>query len=451
MKRSLWVRQLALISALALVLAACGDGDDAEDDTGDDVEETDDAEDEGDDEEDAEEDAAEEDDDGEDEDDEAAVDRPDRDDVLDLGYLLPETGDLSTLGVPQIEAVQLAVEDINAAGGVLGSEVTLETGDEAGEGPVAREETARLINAGVDAIVGAAASGMSQEVIDLTHDNEIVQCSASNTSPSFSDQENNAFYFRTVPPDEAVSPIIANEVIGDGYTNVAVLVRADDYGEALGELVVEELEGSVDVAVNDSYNPEDPDFASLVTEVSNAGADAVVVVGFDEAIDLFRQLIEGGVGPDGLYGGDGLFGPHLLEGVGTDIEGLKVIGASGGADFNERLNEAMPEEEAGNVIYGGQAYDCTVVTALAAIAADSADPAEFNDHVADVTSGGTECTSFEECAGLLEDGEDIDYQGASGPLEIERPDPTFGRYAVGEFTADSLEIVGDQDVDLGEL
>jgi ABC-type branched-subunit amino acid transport system substrate-binding protein len=434
MKRSLWVRHMAVVAALALVAAACGTDDDDEaaiDDTETEDVETDD------------EDA--------DDEEEVDIDRPERDDVLNLGYLLPETGDLATLGVPQIEAVQLAVEDINEAGGVLGSDVTLETGDEAGEGPVAREETARLINAGVDAIVGAAASGMSQEVIDLTHDNEIVQCSASNTSPAFTDQDNNAYYFRTVPPDEAVAPIIARDVIGEGYSNVAVLSRADDYGVALADLVIGELEEQVDVAVDESYNPDDPDFAALVTEVDNAGADAVIVIGFDEAHDLYRQLVEGGVDPDAMWGGDGLFGPQLEEQVGVEIEGLRVIGASGGAEFNERLNERMGEADQGNVIYGGQAYDCAVIIALAAIAAESADPADFNDEIEGVTQEGTECTSFQECVELLENGEDIDYVGASGPINLDRPDPTFGRYAIGEFQGGDLEIIGDEDVDLADL
>ena len=53
---------------------------------------------------------------------------------------------------------------------------------------------------------------------------------------------------------------------------------------------------------------------------------------------------------------------------------------------------------------------------------------------------------------MLENGEDIDYTGASGPLDIQGTDPTFGRYAIGQFQDDgSLEIVGDQDVDLAEI
>jgi ABC-type branched-subunit amino acid transport system substrate-binding protein len=231
-----------------------------------------------------------------------------------------------------------------------------------------------------------------------------------------------------------------------------VLARADDYGEALRGLVVEGLEEQgVSAVVDETYDPESDDFDAIVSQVTGAGADSAIVIAFDEGGALFGSLIEAGIGPEGLYGGDGVFGPALGDAVGTDITGLKVIGAAGGGEFNDRLNEQLGEGEEGNLIYGGQAYDCAVIIALAAEAAQSADPAVFNDEIENVTKDGTECTSFEECKGLLEDGEDIDYQGASGPVDLTRPDPTAGRYAIGEFTAEGLEIVGEQDVDLSEV
>jgi ABC-type branched-subunit amino acid transport system substrate-binding protein len=445
MKRSLWLRRMAAVTALALAAAACGNGDETADEPEDtDTEET------------AEPD--EDTDEGEgDEGDEVAVERPGRDDKLDIGYILPESGPLAFLGAPQIEGVRLAIADINEAGGVNGQDVTLETGDEAGDAAQAQEAAARLINGGVDAIIGAAASGMSQEFIQLTHDNQIVQCSASNTSPAFTDQDNNAFYFRTVPPDEAVAPIIADTVVGDGAQNVVIAARADDYGVALADLVDAGLQDlGASVAENIQYDPNTSDFSAEVSSITGANPDAVIIVGFGEAATLIRQLLEAGVPGDAIYGGDGLFGPALVDDVNPDdpgfISGMKVIGAAGGADFNDRLNEELPSGEQGNLIYGGQAYDCVIVIALAAIAADSTDPAVFNDEIENVTKDGTECSDFAECKELLEAGEDIDYVGASGPLQLERPDPTFGRYAVGQFQDDgSLEIVGDQDVDLGDL
>lgn len=446
MKRTRLLRGVAVAAAMTLTLAACGDdGDDGE------AAGTDDA---------TEEPAGEEEpteDDAEMDEEELDIERPGRDEVLDFGYVLPESGPLAFLGAPQITGVDMAVEEINEAGGVNDADVTLETGDEAGDAAVAQQNTARLINAGADAVIGAAASGMSQEIIQVLHDNQIVQCSASNTAPDFSDQENNAFYKRTVPPDAAVTPVIVDTLLGDGHQNISIAARADDYGVGLADLVEEGVEnaGGTVVSRND-YDPNTTDFSAEVSDITGANPDAVVIIAFNEASTLIRQLIEAGLSADQIYGSDGLFGPGLVEAVNPDdegfISGMKVIGAAGGAEFNERLEEALPEAESGNYIYGGQAYDCVVIVALASIAADSTDPAVFIEHIEDVTKEGEECSSFADCKDLLEGGDDIDYQGASGPLEISGTDPTFGRYAIVEFQDDgSLEVIGDQDIDLSEL
>lgn len=449
MQRSTWLRRTALAATLALAITACGGGDDPGEDetTPDETSTSTDTEMDTESETGTETEAAT----------DPEVDRPGRDDKLDLAYILPESGPLAFLGAPQINGVQLAVDDINAAGGVLGADVTLASGDEAGDATQAKEAAARVVNAGADAVIGAAASGMSQEIIQLLFDNQIVQCSGSNTSPAFTDQENNGFYFRTVPPDQAVSPIIADTVVADGAQSVAIAARADDYGVALADLV-ETAVGDLgaEVTANVQYDPNTSDFSAEVSEITSASPDAVVIIGFGEAATLIRQLIESGISADQIYGGDGVFGPALATDVNPDdpsfIAGMKVIGAAGGSEFNARLNEAMPAEEQGNLIYGGQVYDCAIVIALAAEAAGSTDPAEFINEIGNVTKDGTACSSFEECKGLLESGEDIDYEGASGPLAIEGTDPTFGRYAVGQFQDDgSLEIVGDQDVDLAEI
>ncbi|NEE02216.1 ABC transporter substrate-binding protein [Phytoactinopolyspora halotolerans] len=448
MRRTRLIRGAAAAAALMLTLAACGDDDGDEPEAEDTAEET------------PEEEEPEPEDETDEDGEEAEVpevDRPGRDEVLDIGYVLPESGPLAFLGAPMITGVQMAVEEINEAGGVNGNDVTLASGDEAGDAPIAQQNAARMINGGADAIIGAAASGMSQEIIQMLFDNQIVQCSGSNTSPAFSDQDNNGFYHRTVPPDEAVTPVIVDELFNDGHQNIAIAARADDYGVALADLIQQGVEdGGGTVVSRNDYDPNTTDFSAEVSDITGANPDAVVLVSFGEAATLIRQLIEAGVTGDQLYGSDGLFGPTLTDDVNPDdagfISGMKVIGAAGGAEFNERLEEALPDAESGNYIYGGQTYDCVITIALASIAADSTDPVDFNDEIVNVTKDGTECSSFEECSALLEDGEDIDYNGASGPLQMEGTDPTVGRYAIAQFQDDgSLEVVRDQDIDLAEL
>ena len=152
---------------------------------------------------------------------------------LVIGQVMPETGSLAFLNSPMIEGIDLAIGDILEAGG----NVQLLTGDTATDPDVAPEAVNRLLGEGAHVIVGAAASGVSQSFIQTLYDAQIPQCSPSNTSPSFSTQENAGFYFRTVPPDQAVSPILAGIVAADGATNVAIAARADDWGNALSSLL----------------------------------------------------------------------------------------------------------------------------------------------------------------------------------------------------------------------
>jgi ABC-type branched-subunit amino acid transport system substrate-binding protein len=422
MRQRTWLRIAAAAGALTLVAAACGDDDD--DGAGDTTETTE----------------------------EGAEPAGDQ---LVLGSVLPETGPLGFLGPPQIVGTQLAVEDINAAGGVLDQDVELIEGDEGETPQIARETVNRLLGDGANAIIGAAASGSSQEFIDTLSQDEIPQCSASNTSPAFTDQANADFYFRTVPGDEAVAPIITDRVIADGAANVAVIARADDYGNALGQLVVDGLtEGGATVTPANliSYDPEAATFDAEVAQITGASPDAVVLISFDEGGQVVAGLLEGGITPDQIYGGDGVFGPTFVEQVDPAnpnvIDGMTVIGAAGNEEFNERIAEPTDN----NFIYGGQAYDCVITMALAAEAAGSVAGADIIGEIQNVTNDGTTCTSFEECKGLLADGEDIDYDGASGPINLDEPgDPTAATYAIGQFNnGGQLTIVDSVETDVGQ-
>ena len=369
-------------------------------------------------------------------------------DVLHIGVVLPETGALSIFNPPMMEAARLAEADILAQGGAI--RVTYA---DSGTSPdVAVTSVNRLLGEGAAAIVGAAASGISQSFIQILYDERIPQCSPSNTSPSFSTQENAGYYFRTVPPDEAVSPIIADEVVRDGGSRVAIVARADDYGNALAGLLrnaLLELGGEV---LTISFDPGATTFDSEVEEVSFFEPDAVVHISFSEGANIIRGLIEAGIGPEIQYGADGLFVPTLWEQVNPDdpnvLDGMKLIAAGGGADFNDRLGAITD----GNVIYGGQAYDCMVLMALAARQAGSDDGDAMIEALATLTDGGAECSSYGECAALIDAGTDIDYVGVSGPLNLDGVgDPTVGTYLIAQFRDGVLVPVSSQQVDITAL
>lgn len=362
---------------------------------------------------------------------------------LHIGYLLPETGPIAFLGPPQIAGVEYAIGQINEAGGVLGSQVELSGGDEAGDEQVASRTVDRLMSDGVDAIIGAAASAISLSVIDKITGSQIVQCSGSNTGATFTDYDDDGFYFRTVPSNVLQGGVLAEQVVADGHIRTAVAARADDYGRSLSNSVVEALsESGAEVVVESSYDPNLQDFSPVAVELTEEDPDAIVLISFEEGAQLLRELVESGYGPNstGLYGTDGMPLPELAELVSRDdpsvLEGFTATGASSGYDdeFIAELQEFSADLE--TTLFAPYTFDCAVVIALAAEAAGSVDPSVFVDEMIPVTRDGQECGSFEDCKTLLEGGEDIDYSGASGPLDfVEAGEPSVGLYDILQLDA----------------
>ncbi|WP_298886403.1 ABC transporter substrate-binding protein [uncultured Serinicoccus sp.] len=425
------LRSVAALSALAM-LAACG-GDTADETA---TEETA-----------AEDTAAEDEGDGSSDEsmeteEEAAGGDGNTSDTFTFGYVLPETGQLAFLGPPQIEALGLAIEDINAAGGVLGQEVPAPVaGDEAGQEAAAQQAADRILSEQPSAIVGAAASGMSLAIIDRVTGANVMQCSGSNTAPTFTDYEDDGLYIRTAPSDALQGPVLANTIVNDGYSNIAIVARADDYGSGLAEATATALENAgATVALNETYDPLAREFNAVVSSVEAAQPDAVVVIAFEEGGQILQGMFEAGLTPDavGVYGADGLrsadLGSIVNESDPSVIAGMKgtAPASADNPDFISRLQEFAPDLE--ETQFAPQVYDCAVTMALAAEVAGSVNAADFKAEVNGVTSEGTECTSYEECLGLLEDGEDIDYNGASGPLNFtDAGEPGTATIEVYEF------------------
>jgi ABC-type branched-subunit amino acid transport system substrate-binding protein len=449
MKRSLWLRRMAAVTALALAAAACGNGDEpaAEPDDTDTEETTDD---------DADADAE---DDGEL--DEGDVEEVESDGVLNLGYILPESGPLAFLGPPQIQSVELAVNEINENGGVLGNDVTLASGDEAGDATIAAEAGQNHINNGVNAIIGAAASGMSLAFVDAVTSAGVLQCSASNTAPTFTINDYNGLYFRTAPSDILQGPVLAELIVADGNTSPAILARADDYGQGLMDATVEALQDQgADVAAEITYDPEAASFESEVNQVAGSGADSVVLISFDEAGQILASMVEQGLGPANIpvYGADGvrsndlagLVDPNdeaVLDGMRGTAPGADESEADEGTGFLERFQE---ETGLDDTTYAAEAYDCTVIIALAAEVAGTDDAAAIAEEMIGVTEeGGEECTSFAECVEFARNGDDFTYVTASGvtltTTDGGNGEPDQGTYEVWEIddtgTVNSVEFV----------
>ncbi len=239
------------------------------------------------------------------------------DGILRIGTLLPETGNLAFLGPPEIAGVQLAVEEINAAGGVLGAPVELVEGDSGDTTTdTAVQTVTRELAAGVDAIIGAASSSVSASVIDQITGAGVTMFSPANTSKQFSDYPDEGLYFRLGPSDILQGQVLAEVIAEDGNASLVILNFDDDYGNGLAADLAASFEaGGGEVIDTIVYDPQAQTFSAEVGQALEADADAIALIGFDETSRLLVTLVEQGLGPNDIptYLVDGNIGNPLGE------------------------------------------------------------------------------------------------------------------------------------------
>jgi ABC-type branched-subunit amino acid transport system substrate-binding protein len=367
------------------------------------------------------------------------------DGTLTLGTLLPQTGDLAFLGPPEFAGVNLAVQEINEAGGVLGQDVAkfdADSGD--GTPDIAGAEVDKLFAQNADAIIGAAASGVSVSVIDKITGAGVVHFSPANTAAGFDTYEDNGLYFRTAPSDVLQGEVLGNLAVEDGFENVAVLARQDFYGEGLANKVRETLEAKgANVAEFILYSADAQNYTAEINKIAAAKPDAIVLVTFEELTKMMPQLIAKGVGPQDVqhYLVDGNLADYSKQNFDlTGVKGTVPVPAEEDPTFNERLLEIDPKLD--SFSYAAQSYDAAMIIALAAIAAGDDSGEAIGSEIVNVTKDGTQCSTFEECAQLLEDGEDIDYEGASGPTDMnDTGSPASGTIGINLYDGNTYEQV----------
>jgi ABC-type branched-subunit amino acid transport system substrate-binding protein len=382
------------------------------------------------------------------------------DGTLVVGSLLPTTGDLAFLGPPEIAGVDTAIADINAAGGVLGTDVT-HTEADSGDGTpnIAPQSVDKLLDANSDVIVGAASSSVSLSVIDKIINAGVVQFSPANTSTAFDTYDDKNLYFRTAPSDVLQGAVMANMVVEDGWKNVAILARQDSYGEALADQVEKGVEdGGSKVATKTLYSADASNYTAEVNKVASSNPDAVVLIAFNETTKIIPTMIAQGIGPEDVqvyfvdgntadYSGD--FDKGTLAGSGYAVKAT-YPGAELTDDFKQRLLDTDPKLK--DFTYGPESYDATVMSALAAIAAQDDSGEAIASQLVAISAGGEKCTTFEDCAALLNEdpSTDIDYDGVSGPVDL-NDTGSPSKATIGIFEYDSANTYNNLDYVTGVI
>ena len=362
---------------------------------------------------------------------------------LKIGLLLDFSSGSEEKARDRERAFDLAVQQTNAAGGVLGRPVETVTRDSTRDPAVAVEEARRMIEEdGVHALVGPNSSANSLPVVEqVAGPAGVPVISPSATSPLLTNAADGDFFFRTALSDSAQGPVLAKVTRDLGFTNLGLVYRDDAWGRGLYESFAASWTGALRAVV---LPPDRTTFLSELRETASGGAEALVVLTFEaEAAVVIREAVD-----SGLYSrfmlGDALKSPALGAAVGGAIESAYGT-ASAPAPENASLDDwnAAFVAEYGNLpayAYVQETYDATIALALAAQAAGSVDGTAIRDRLRSIGSGpGTviapTAAGVAEALRILGEGGAVDYDGAATTMDWDaNGDLRRGHIGVWRFT-----------------
>ncbi|MEI2638606.1 MAG: ABC transporter substrate-binding protein [Microthrixaceae bacterium] len=371
-----------------------------------------------------------------------------------LGTLVPQTGDLNVIAKSLSTPIDMAVEEINEAGGVLGKDVKVVPGDDGTDPNVARTTYNKLINTDkVDAIVGPAPSGVAAKLVDTFQTDKVPACSGSTTAGNLTGV-GGGYFFRTAPPDKLQGPALATLITGDNHSNVAIIARNDDYGKGFADYLSKGLkDAGAKVATTVMYDPNGSSFDADVQKVVDSKPDAVAVIGFnDDGAKVVSAMIAKGIGPAdmAIYTADGMKSSSFAETVDpSDVS--KVKGIKGTAPASAPAGIEHPflnkfKETGIDTIFSSYFYDCTILMALAAQAAKSDAGPDISAAFAKNLEGDNDCGSYKDCLKLLNEGKSIHYRGASSNFDKwDKMEPGTGAYDIWEYDAEGKDVTLDVD------
>jgi len=351
-------------------------------------------------------------------------------DTIKIGALMSFTGSLAPYGPPIANGALLAVEQINAAGGILGRRLELIIEDDGTSPDVGRNAASKLVEIdGVSAIVGALSSGVTLAASSVTIPAEVILMSPASTAPSIPALNDNDFVFRTVVSDEVQGVVMARLALSLGYHSASVIFVNNDYGKGLADAFKATFEATGGRVLNAvPYEENKPSYRGEVDSLLAGSPDVLVFIGYP--VDGNKQIVEAVeagykgkfIFSDGLKGEGVAPGPACASAAAPGpIEGAYgTVAASGfrAAEFDADYNAAFGPS---TVPYNYNAYDAIMLIALAMLrAGDTTGPA-IRDNLRAVANPPGEPIYYGEWAkaiALLKAGEDIDYQGVSGLVDF---------------------------------
>ena len=357
----------------------------------------------------------------------AACSAPPQDDgtgPIKLGFIGPLSGDAAPYGLDTLHGVEIAVNMINAEGGIAGRQVELIAEDGRCTGTDAASAAQKLVNVDrVVAIIGGQCSGETLAAAPIVETSSIPMISPLSSSPEVTTAGD--YVFRLIPSDALAAKATANYLRANELTNIAILTENTDFATAFRDALINEM-GEESAIFNETVEPNTKDFRTVLTRLQNEEFDVFVANGQTVAViaSMIEQLRELGLSQPTITNNAG-DSSVLASDHAEVVEGLKVVSVpnkSQNADRFAAVESIFTESH-------GEPQQAMIFVALAH---DSA--AVLLNAIANV---GTAGSAIRDYLYSMEA-----YAGASGNFWFNDDGDVLGQpFALKEFTNGAIEEV----------
>ncbi len=366
---------------------------------------------------------------------------------ITYGVLSCFTGRLASLGQAMLQGSQVAVSEINSAGGVLGRKLQLVTGDTGCDVADGVTATNQMLTKTVSGVIGPETQEINgvEPILDANHIVDEFQ-----GGDTARDHQTDPYFFRDSPSDSQLGVAMALYGHLQHYTRAVMLFYSDPAAQTFLKPVSQtftKLGGTIAKTIIVT-----PDQTSYLSQVREAIAARPQVIFTQEdpptAAVLFREFRQLGGGSIPWIGTDVTSGSDYLKAIGyptahavlTSVYGTSVTGTANTA-FIDLFNKLFPSQKtAGPLANANYAYDAVISLALADDYAKTTNGTTVAHDMTKVTNPpGTACYTYASCLSLIKAGKKINYQGASGDLDYNKYNNTFGPYGAFKATAAGVE------------
>jgi branched-chain amino acid transport system substrate-binding protein len=385
--------------------------------------------------------------------------------VLDLkiGGILPRTGVLSPFAASGQQAMDLGVDEVRKAAAKAGArhKVTVTYADDQGLPAKAIEAGKKMADQGTGCLVGAWGGANTERLMtQVATPRKILQISPASGGDAITEADDRGYLFRTVAPDrmqaDALVQLLDDSLRGARGKKVNVGALDSTYGKNLLEDFGDAWRAKGgQVGQTQTYRLDQPTFADEAKALGSGEPDGWVFFDFADtyprlATDLLARK-QANFDIRKTFGTDSLASPRLGKTSPQASEGLRGVAVGAprqGAAAEEFDKRYTARGKAKRQTFDAQAFDAVVLCYLSAVAAGSTAGVDMRDTVREVSAPpGRKYTwqQIDQAVKALEAGQDIDYDGASGPIDLnEAGDPTAAVYDVWEFKRAKLRVTDEQ-------